>query len=469
MLYEHYDSDDYFETIEYLQDNGGPEGAILTDYKLGLLKYFSKQEMLIKYCNMHTDDAYAQEWTATCFFGGYGVKKDTNKAKQLFLNILERINNSEIFFLGNKNPYQHNIDRHIKYVSCALGLIAYYEKNYNEAYDYLKSSIDFSFSKYLIARMNDKGYIFDSIIDSSQLYTDFFYTEYIKDFYSSVSKHFSWFINLAKEINNYACNVAGDFVIEDYELDFLKKNFLSFYSSKVHSGDIAVITTMIEYCYCYDIDRSYEYEELYIQALSSNINDIESLETLGYLYLFGHNDIINVYRTKMNYQNFELSYKYFLKAAELESPKAQYYLSCLFLHGIFVEKDKKTAISYLTKAAENGYKIAQYCLGVCYKSGYIVNIDVTKANNLFSLSATQNYGLAQFEYAKILEMNSEKEQNLELAIDYYKKASLSGIIEAYEKLEQLIMDPEEYFFPLMPVDITPIFLRASDDVFDLYY
>jgi len=81
------------------------------------------------------------------------------------------------------------------------------------------------------------------------------------------------------------------------------------------------------------------------------------------------------------------AYAFFLEAAEMGYPIAQYTVGLEYFQGKYLPKSEKKAVQWLSRAAENGYTDAYRVLGEIYERGqYNVAQDQRKARQWFALA-----------------------------------------------------------------------------------
>lgn len=127
-----------------------------------------------------------------------------------------------------------------------------------------------------------------------------------------------------------------------------------------------------------------------------------------------------------NEVQIELSLKLLRHAASSGSAKALIGLGNLYLNGIDVPQDSKTAFAFFETAANAGDTEAIYRLGLMYKVGQGVEKDHKRARELFLEASYQDVANAQFEYAQMLSSGEGGEQNLSDARDWLQKAAQNG-------------------------------------------
>ncbi len=78
-------------------------------------------------------------------------------------------------------------------------------------------------------------------------------------------------------------------------------------------------------------------------------------------------------------QNYREGVPKMMKAVEMGSVKAHYYVGLLYLYGDNVQQDSKRAFQYILKAANSGYKDATFQIAEMYNSGTGVAKDKVQA------------------------------------------------------------------------------------------
>ena len=172
----------------------------------------------------------------------------------------------------------------------------------------------------------------------------------------------------------------------------------------------------------------------------------------------------------------------FLKAAELHSSDAYYYLGEMCYEGIGRPKDFKKGFEYTSAAEKMGNKLAAYRLGLIYqrgldlkadndkaihyfeiagrtidrgielnnpeseylkglmyKDGYGVMKNEQKAIEYFEMAANQNYPGAQYELYDIQYASNHQE-----ALKWLSKSADNGYPKAQYELGRLLIDQQDY-------------------------
>ncbi|MFV0477815.1 MAG: tetratricopeptide repeat protein [Parahaliea sp.] len=134
-----------------------------------------------------------------------------------------------------------------------------------------------------------------------------------------------------------------------------------------------------------------------------------------------------------------LAYKILQPLIDEENPEAMYLFSMFsVLNDESIEDFEQRSVRLLTKAAACEYPPAQYALGVYYDGGGLVEQDKLKAAMLFKAAAINGYSKAQLGYGLDLFYGSNGiQKNVELGLNYIRRAADAGIEEAVKTLDEL--------------------------------
>ena len=130
----------------------------------------------------------------------------------------------------------------------------------------------------------------------------------------------------------------------------------------------------------------------------------------------------------------EISFKYYLKAAESGYPPAINMVGEFHELGKGVNKDLAKALENYIAAAEKNFERAQYNLGRFYYYGKVVPIDYNKARELLLMAAQKGYDDACLIIGEMYYYGHGIEKDLEKATEFFKKAADSGNIKAMSQL-----------------------------------
>lgn len=112
---------------------------------------------------------------------------------------------------------------------------------------------------------------------------------------------------------------------------------------------------------------------------------------------------------------------------------AYYYLN-IQIKNVFNKFEK-----VLLKSADNKFSWAQVNLGLIYLDGKHCKQDIVKSINFFELAAIQNNYIALFHIGEIY-LNILKPNNVNKAIEYYKKAANLNHLRSQKKLGYLFLE-----------------------------
>lgn len=172
-------------------------------------------------------------------------------------------------------------------------------------------------------------------------------------------------------------------------------------------------------------------------------NDELSLvhEMLGECYIDGLGINVNIKKAK----------KHFQKAADLDSPKAMYYLGNIYRD----ENNGSQSEQWLTKAAENGYSVAWAALGFMYLNGNSVKQNYQRAYELMKKAAKENCSLGEYGLGIMFDNGYHVQQDYVKANERYCNAMEMGNLNAQVDyalncIYSLgITDREDYGFSLL--------------------
>jgi uncharacterized protein len=126
--------------------------------------------------------------------------------------------------------------------------------------------------------------------------------------------------------------------------------------------------------------------------------------------------------------------------AEQKNAQAQYTIGLLYYRGEVGPIDYQKALKCWGKAARLEYAPAVYQLGVMYLQGDgELRKDLSAAHRLFERAANhkQPYALAEFMLGEMYSQGQNVDQDVDKAIDWYKKAAAHGCEPAQSKLAHM--------------------------------
>lgn len=120
-------------------------------------------------------------------------------------------------------------------------------------------------------------------------------------------------------------------------------------------------------------------------------------------------------------KNSRTARQLFMAAAKQGQPDAQYNLGLMYYNGTTVFRSDKDAFLWWEKAAAQNHAPAQYNLGIMYGYGIWVGQDVNKALELWQISATQGNQDAVRALIRIYDEGKLGVKKDRQKADYWKK------------------------------------------------
>jgi hypothetical protein len=131
--------------------------------------------------------------------------------------------------------------------------------------------------------------------------------------------------------------------------------------------------------------------------------------------------------------NFEASFRWCYRAAQLGLINAQYNLGICLHFGLGVSPDYSQSFYWFAKAAGQGDVESQCCVGWCYHYGYGVKRDLEHAMRWYRQAADQGSSSAQYSLGVCLE-KLQAGSSLNEAMEWYRLAAANGEIAAQAAL-----------------------------------
>ncbi|MHC5305793.1 tetratricopeptide repeat protein [Bartonella sp. LJL80] len=123
-----------------------------------------------------------------------------------------------------------------------------------------------------------------------------------------------------------------------------------------------------------------------------------------------------------------------LKLAQKGSPKAQYALGKILLHGQGVPEDREEAFAWFGLAAAQEYAPAMNMVGRCYENGWGCQKTPVEAFYWFEKAAALGDDWAMFNLADLLRRGEGAVQNDERAFSLYQQAADKGHVKSLNML-----------------------------------
>jgi TPR repeat protein len=171
--------------------------------------------------------------------------------------------------------------------------------------------------------------------------------------------------------------------------------------------------------------------------------DAEAMCGLGGYYsnlFYVEDDLDEDFEEKAEIWDLKALYWY-EKAAALGNVHAHFRIGSLYDDGNGIDRDYEKAAHWYRAAAEQGHDWAQFSLGTLYEKGVGVEKNHEQAVYWFTKAAEQGHGLA-CEYLGVCYRKGEGvEQDIQKAVYWLIKADEGGVFGAWEKLEEIIQEP----------------------------
>ena len=242
------------------------------------------------------------------------------------------------------------------------------------------------------------------------------------------------------------------------------KNSLNSLYKQAEQGNVQALMNL-GYMHLYgqnDLPIDYKKAFEYYNLAAQSGNDV-ALNNLGSLYYGGVGVAQNIYKAadlfaqasdkgnleaSLNLAIIHLTHQGGLKnekaaltlikrAAEKDYPAAQYMLGYAYLYGIGVPQNKKKAVENIRTAADAGYDEAQFIMGRLYENGWGIPQNYNNALKYFSRAFMQGNLSATYELAELYALGNRIEADYYKAYIMYNLASFYGIPKADKKRDIL--------------------------------
>jgi len=418
----------------------GVEGIVERDYLLAA-KWFQAAAQVEK-PEATAYSAEAKAWLGLLYYNGLGVKRDINRAKDLFVRATKGGYDELISLFEEKSKegdicaikfmsecYNSGIgvprnttkaleyDRMAADAGCEeyympVGLYLYNNKRHGEAFEYFKKAalngnIKAAYFYGLMLYDGDEGVEQDKVeglkylqmaaneghvAANLKLGESYLYGNGLE---RDKEKGAQMIKVAAEKGNNKAmwilanCYRLGEGLPQNYQL---ASQWMALVASANKTAEYNQLITDLKakndpfYCYLkglYEYNITGNYDEAMKQFQAVEKAKISEGKTLQGLVL-----------TNKNYKKRDMkkAAKLFEKAAKENNATACYYLSYMMENGEGVKKDAKAALEMLTKAADGGCAVAQCRLADKYLNANGVEMNIEKAAN-YLLLAEKQHGL----------------------------------------------------------------------------
>ncbi len=134
--------------------------------------------------------------------------------------------------------------------------------------------------------------------------------------------------------------------------------------------------------------------------------------------------------------NYEQALRLWLPLAEKDNADAQYNLGILYMKGLGVEKNLKTAFIWYKRASANGHTDAMYNLGTMYNKGKVIYRSPKDANKWWLKAAERGNAAAQVNIAGDYAYGRNLGKDVDKAISWWKKSAQQGNKDARAALHK---------------------------------
>lgn len=135
--------------------------------------------------------------------------------------------------------------------------------------------------------------------------------------------------------------------------------------------------------------------------------------------------------------NYEEALRDWLPLAEKDNADAQYNIGILYMKGLGVEKNEKTAFIWYKRAAANGNTDAMYNLGIMYNQGRVVVRSTKDAVKWWQKSAELGNAAGQFNMGVVYAYGRSVKKDVNEAMKWWKKSAQQGNKDARAALYQV--------------------------------
>ena len=134
--------------------------------------------------------------------------------------------------------------------------------------------------------------------------------------------------------------------------------------------------------------------------------------------------------------NYEQALRLWLPQAEKDNADAQYNLGVLYMKGLGVEKNLKTAFIWYKRASSNGHSDAMFNLGTMYNKGKGIYHSPVNADQWWLKAAELGNAAAQYNIAVKYAYGGSLGKDIDEAIKWWEKSALQGNKDARAALHK---------------------------------
>ena len=365
-------------------------------YKKSQIDYTTYNQELVTAAD--DGDAEAQAALADCYFFGYGVKIDLNKAFEWYQKAADQDNPIGVYGLGKCYYNGNGIDR-----------------------DTIKGQDYFNQAGEMLLKMTDS--------DNAEVIRLIgnCYSGWYDGVENNYDKAISYYRKAVELGNKYALVNLGNSYFDGEGVKNDAEEAVKWYRKAAEQG-ITGGQFALGWCYNNGEGVKKDAEEAvkwYRKAAEQGSADAQC--NLGACYEDGEGVE----------KNAEEAVKWYRKAAEQGDARAQRNLGWCYEDGIGVKKDAEEAVKWYRKAAEQGYAPAQFNLGLCYDNGYGVKKDGEEAVKWYRKAAEQGDADAQNNLGACYYDGIGLAKDRNEAIRWFQKSARQGNKLAQQNLRNL--------------------------------
>jgi TPR repeat protein len=248
-----------------------------------------------------------------------------------------------------------------------------------------------------------------------------------KGVHQSEEEAFRWFLKAAEQDVQPACFNVATYYLKGIGVEQNTQQAILWYTKLADQGMIQAQTAI---------------GALYSNGVGGVAIDLEKAiywykKAAAQNHSLAHSLLGECYRKLGDEKN---SMKWYMSAAELGDPAAQYVVGNLYYNGETVPQDYNRALYWYEKSAQQGYTWGQYNAGILLASGALGKPDMEKAAYWFEESAKSGYAEGQYNTGINYILGRGVKRNLEVAEKWLTLASSQGLDCAVKALNQLQED-----------------------------
>ena len=412
--------------------------------------YERAYELLLPLTTGKSKSSSAQFMVAECYFNGWGIKKDINKAIELYTEAAQDDDEDAQLFLAKyycegthkdyakaipllKNLVEEDNDTAKMYLAKCYFNGYGVEKDCEEAVDLLEDIADLDDIRedkelaYNLARCYYEGIGTDTnyedavyLLESAAKQGDNKAQYYLGMSYyklNNMKESIYWLSKSASTNNSFAQYQMALFYFDGngVERDYTKA--FDIFSRLIHQNHKG-IAYYLGQCYLKGLGTEKNYvEAVRLLKIADNEGNVQAAYDLGCCYYDGHG--VN--------QNYVEAIKYFTKSAKANDKNSWYMLAVCYEKGIGVKQSAENAFKFYYKAANLGHNDAVFAVGRCYENAIGTEKNIIEAIKYYETAGKAGNNLALKQLKLLTEQKSVQKE-----VNKYNKA-VEKEIKAEEK------------------------------------